>query len=268
MSEDNTQELHIETPLSPKTPPDSPETPHPEELTDEELALAEDAINKEFENDVRMNFVQYFALKHPHTYNDFLEIRDVCRFYGFELHKMWKLGRERSLSIDCLKKIFGERAKFIYQVTDDDLEHFRQQLLKHYNITYCRCGCTALMLDLDRLSKFRIGWENFTELSANSICEGQNITGPVNRACRRRLRTIQYLRELEQRDGALSKIKPQVTTTQVEITSTANDGVNNNSANCVRETPNQSTQPNIESMECADDNATTNFTIDSQAIVD
>jgi hypothetical protein len=272
MSEADTQELHIESPLSPKTPPESPQTPLPEELNDEEVALAEEVINKEYDFDVRLNFVQFFALKHPYTYNDFLMLRDVCYHGGFQLHTMWKLGRERSLSIDCLKRIFGENAKFIYNITDDDLEHFRQQILKHYNITYCRCGCTALMMDCDRLSKFRIGWDHFTDYSANAVCGGQNVTGPINRACRRRLRTIQYLRELEQRDeAALNLTKPKSrehklsTLAQVAESINTIEAANNNQTGGLED---GKTQTCIESMECVDDNATNNFTIDSQAIVD
>lgn len=279
MSEDNTQELNIETPISPKSPPEYPGTPLDNGLTDEELSLAEEAINKEYEEDVRLNFVQYFALRHPHTYDDFLCIRDLCRYVGFGLHTTWKFGRQCSLSIESLKLIFGQTAKFIYHITDDDLEHFRQQLLKHYNITFCRCGCTALMMEVDKLSKFRIGWDKFREDASIAICEGQNITGPINRACRRKMRTIQYLRELEQREAAmgaanvldLSKDKLNIANsndgTTVKTISNA-EVCNNNQPSPARETKTQSTQTEVESMECINDNATSNFVIDSQVIVD
>lgn len=267
MSEANTEELHIESPLSPTTPPTSPKTPLQDDLTEEELSLTEEALNEVLAKTVGLNIVQYFIDKSPYTYNDFLTIRDVCRHVGFELHKPWKLGRQRSLSINNLKFIFGEEAKFIHNITDDDLEYFRQLLLKNYNITFCRCGCTALMMDLDKLLKFRIGWEKFSQDTANKICDEQNLTGAVNRACRRKLKIVQYLRELEQRDEEaldMSRNKVRVNpydcpdeyanmkAKEDETKVTASDKVNNNST---------------ESMECvADDNATNQF-IDSQPII-
>lgn len=240
------------------------------EITDEELALAEDAINKAYEKDVQLNFIQFFHLKFPYVYEDFAAIHALCSAKGFELHKPVKLDSDECVvSIDTLKHIFGHTAKFIYHITNQDMEHFRLQLLKHYNITFCRCGCTALMMEAGRMSRFSVGWGKIQDEAANKICEEKNIPQINNRKCRRQLRTIEYLRELEERNCEaqnLSKIRransfderrqsPRFASKIAEETVSSNvDEVNSS----------QSMQPTSE----GDEETMAGFTIDSQSIID
>lgn len=240
------------------------------EITDEELALAEEAINKAYEKDVQLNFIQFFHLKFPYVYEDFAAIHALCTAKGFELHKPVKQeSNECVISIDTLKHIFGHTAKFIYHITNQDMEHFRLQLLKHYNITFCRCGCTALMMEAGRMSRFSVGWGKIQDEAANKICEEKNIPQINNRKCRRQLRTIEYLRELEEKNGEglnLSKLRrsnsfeerrqsPRFATKNPEEASSSNVDEDNSS-----QIMSSTTEGDEETM--------SGFTIDSQAIVD
>lgn len=240
------------------------------EITDEELALAEDAINKAYEKDVQLNFIQFFHLKFPYVYEDFAAIHALCSAKGFELHKPVKQDTDECVvSIDTLKHIFGHTAKFIYHVTNQDMEHFRLQLLKHYNITFCRCGCTALMMEVGRMARFSVGWGKIQDDAANKVCEEKNIPQINNRKCRRQLRTIEYLRELEERNSEalnLSKIRRANSFDERRHppSSTAKIAEETVSSNVDEVDSSQIMSTTTE----GDEETMSGFTIDSQAIVD
>ena len=244
-------------------------------ISNEELEEVEDAINREFNKDVRLNFVQYFASQYPYSYEDFLDIRDIFREGKVELHKPILSTENLCVSVETLKNLFGHKAKFIPFITNDDLEHFRVQLLKHYNITFCRCGCTALRMELDRKTKFMVNWKKFTEESAITVCEGRNLVGPINRNCRRQLRTLQYLREIEEAEALRSREEENTDGHELSVVKyrkvflplrNVSETVSDSQPSSQSQSPSL-LQADSQPMETTDDNSV-GFTIDSQAIVD
>lgn len=170
-----------------------------EDLTDEELALAEDSINHYIEKDVNLNFVQYFLGNYPHTYEDFLHIRDICRSGGFELHKPVNISAtELCISLEALHQLFGQKAKFVNNLKNENMEQFRRQLLRYYNIVFCRCGCTALNIDLEKSQKIKLTWTKFVQETVKQICEGQSQSN--NLKCKRHLQAVQFLRDIEENE--------------------------------------------------------------------
>ena len=134
------------------------------------------------------------------TFEEFKEVRDILREAGVELYKpIDKAATEVCISFQFLKNLFGSLiyANLLYLATDDessddeseptgrdeeringiikeitneDLENFRLQILKIYRIKYCNCGCTALMLDSDLGDMSIIRWARMHHCAAMMIC--------------------------------------------------------------------------------------------------
>ena len=232
-----------------------------EELTDEEVSLAEDSIQRSLESNVNLNFVQYFQSTYPHTYDEFLHVRDICRNGGLELHKpINTAASELCLPLVVLRQIFGNKV-FIKFISNENMEVFRRNLLRYHKIKYCQCGCTALMMEVEDACRGRVNWGKFTTETALKMCERQSQYLSNNMKCKRKLQTIQFFRDIEASETASRRCVDKTCETPLNLATQPDQSQSPSSPSLLSESQGTADTTDLDENE-------NHIVSDSQAIVD